>query len=141
MVEWISLRRQGPFLFNPARVNVKDFFLEQGPISKIIKTSLTQDPPLFCLFGTVRSSNIVDAIPLRADGTGDQIHKFLSVVPLSLEWQRTFAFFATLYKADHFSIRIAMNGGLSISTRSSKRGNNCTYSYIWMHFKSLLTLF
>ena len=123
----IALKCQGRFLFNPARCNVKDFHADtQGIADAMIKynyPAATQGlPTVFCLFGTVSSSNVVTPVLLRPDGA--QFHKFLSVVPFALEWQRTFAFFAFLYGYEHLGIRVAQNGGLSFGTRAGRPTNN-----------------
>ena len=130
MVVRVALKCQGRFLFNPARCNVKDFHADtQGTADAVIKYSYPNNtaslPTVFCLFGTVSSSNVVDPVLLRPDA--GQFHKFLSVVPLALEWQRTFAFFSFLYGYEHLGVRVAQNGGLSFGTRAGRLTNAGMY--------------
>lgn len=126
----VALSCQGAFLFNPARCDMKKFHLDSGDAntSAMIKYNFqmganmdTPPPTIFCLFGTVCASNVVDPVLLRADN--DQYHKYLSMVPLALEWQRAFAFFAALYGYDHLGVRVTSNGGLNFGTRAARINN------------------
>lgn len=137
----VALSCQGPFLFNPARSDIKKFYLDRQAVDNAIikynfKSGANSDnlPTVFCLFGTVSSSNIVNPVLLRPDA--EQFHKYLSVVPLALEWQRAFAFFAGLYGYDHLRVRVASNGGLNFGTKAV-RLNNTRSSFYFLFVPTL----